>query len=175
MSNADFEVVAEFFRCGVRLICGSFVGSQVACTEEGLQIVNLPKNLPESDCKAPHGRLFQELRKEFWKDSGHGVSTDRFFVEGLKASQGHSSVEIVSHKLDSGAWSQPFGPSTFVWPRLMAAEPWLDRANGSRAFAWPELLAPHELRWACPGWFAKDTLNQLKQMLLKKAYWTRFG
>ena len=86
-----------------------------------------------------------------------------------KASKGHSSVEIVNHKLDSGVLSlvpavRPLNlcvalvlaPSTVAWSRQMAPEPLLDpgswlqslglsRANGCRAFAWPRLLAPESL------------------------------
>ena len=60
-------------------------------------------------------------------------------MDGLNASQGHSSVEIVSHKFNSGVLSlvptfrlfnlcvaHALASSTIAWPRHMAPEPLLD-------------------------------------------------
>ena len=157
MWKAHFEVVSELFRRHFWLICGSFLRSQVFCAER-VQIVSLPK-LVWKRLEGPHWRLQLGTQKGVLKGPGHGVSTNRFCVEtveGLNAPQEHSSVEIVSHKLESPAF-WPFNlPSTFAWPRQMVPEPLLDpgswlqgfglaRANGSRAFAWPRLKVPEPL------------------------------
>ena len=101
------------------------------------------KDLGREFWKDSHRRLFQDLRREFWiwKGSGHAASTNRFFVEGLKASQGHPSVEIVSHKLDSELGPSLSGLSTCVWPMFLVPS----------SFAWPRQRAPEP--WLEPGWW----------------------